>query len=57
MITLPIINSIIFRIVGLYLFLNTVDDIIQQDEWKGDCTVFLICVWAIVSSWVLYYYN
>ena len=57
MITLPIINSIIFGIVGLYLFLNTVDDIIQQDEWKGDCTVFLICVWAIVSSWVLYYYN
>lgn len=57
MITLPIINTIIFGIFGLYTFLNTVDDIIQQDEWKVDCTVFLIYVWVIVSSWVLYYFN
>jgi hypothetical protein len=57
MIVLPIITSIIFGIFGLYVFLNMVDDIVQGEEWKFDCTIFLICVWQIVSSWILYYFN
>lgn len=57
MITLPIVNSIICGIVGLFAILEVVDDIANHDDYKADFTIFLVCGWLITSSWILYYYS